>query len=338
MPARRAIIRIARFSFSSRTYVFLQTNFFFIGNKNIEAFTKMSKQFIESKILFLLVVFSASLAAGCATQAAKSDDKSIAKNPDAQAVVKTNAAATEDDSKGAKIKIAPDSPADTVRVFYKNLREKRFRDAMFLTNLRPAIEGLTDDELKDLQVDFAPLAAQVPSEVEINGEIISKDRATVTVKLPDNETDELKIQEINLRRENNVWTILTVDEKAEKEVKKEGKNYFFALRIETHHKEAKAMLERVNKAEMVYAMQNGGLYADAQALIAKGFLPRDILSADSTGYNYAIELAADRKKYVATATPAVYGKTGKLSFAFESDEKKTSALKSKDTKGQAFKM
>ena len=37
---------------------------------------------------------------------------------------------------------------------------------MFLTNLRPAIESLTDAELKDLQVDFEPLAAQIPADVQ----------------------------------------------------------------------------------------------------------------------------------------------------------------------------
>ncbi|MGI8788251.1 MAG: hypothetical protein ACR2HG_10870 [Pyrinomonadaceae bacterium] len=293
----------------------------------------MSNKFFRFNFL-LVVIFTISLISGCAVESAKSK----VENEKNQLPTSVVVAETKNQPAPTTIKIAPDSPADTVRVFYKNLREKRFREALFLTNLRPAIAGLTDTELKDLQVDFEPLAAQVPLEIEINGEIISKDNATVTAKLPDNETDELKIQTINLRKEKGAWTILTVDEKAEGEVKKEGSNYFFALRIKTHHEEAKAMLERVNKAEMIYAMQNGGLYADAQALIGKGFLPKDILSADSTGYNYQIQLSADKKKYAATATPAVYGKTGKLSFGFESDSKKTSALKSQDTKGQPLKM
>ena len=59
-----------------------------------------------------------------------------------------------------------------MRVFYKDLREKKFREAIFLTNLRPAIEGLTDNELKEFQVDFEAVAKNVPAEVEINGEII----------------------------------------------------------------------------------------------------------------------------------------------------------------------
>ena len=46
----------------------------------------------------------------------------------------------------------------------------------------------------------------------------------------------------------------------------------------------------------------------------------------------------EAKKYVATATPAVYGKTGKLSFRFEADGNKISNLRSQDNRGQASKM
>ena len=290
----------------------------------------MSSQFFHTRNFLFIVLFSVSLLGGCAVEAAKEKIENNA--------LRTSFVKPIDPPTKATIKIEPNSPADTVRAFYTHLREKKFREAMFLTNLRPAIEGLTDAELKDLQVDFEPLAAQVPTEVEINGEIISKKKATVTAKLPDNDTNEIKLQEIKLREENGVWIVLTVDEKAESEVKKENKNYFFALRIKTHHEEAKAMLERVNKAQMVYAMQNGGLYADVSTLIGKGFLPADILTAETTGYNYHIRLSDDKRKYNAAATPAVYGKMGKLSFWFEINGNKTSALKNKDTKGQALKM
>lgn len=290
----------------------------------------------QIKNFLSVVIFSAALfLSGCTAEAAKENPASQKKSEFSKVSVPT-----EPKNPGSKttIKIEPDSPADTVKVFYAHLREKKFREAMFLTNLRPAVEGLTDAELKELRVDFEPLAAQVPPDIEINGEIISKDKATVTAELPDNDTDEIKLQEIKLRRENGVWVILTVDEAAEAEVKKEGKNYFTALRIKTHHEEAKAMLERVNKAQMVYATQNGGLYADASVLIDKGFLPKDFLTAETTGYNYQIQISPDRKKYVASATPAVYGKTGKLSFWFETDGNKTSTLKNKDGKGQWLKM
>ncbi len=296
----------------------------------------MSNLFFQVKNLALVTVFSISLLSGCTAEAAR-ERKDGEKVNDKSEVPTTINTAKNEPAKPT-IKIEPNSPADSVRSFYGHLRERQFREAMFLTNLRPAIEGLTDGELKELQVDFEPLAAQVPTEIEINGEITTKEKATVTAKLPDNETDESKIQEINLRRENGVWIILTVDEKAESVVKKEGKNYFFALRVETHHKEAKAMLERVNKAQMIYAVKNGGLFTDAAALVEHEFLPKDILTAETTGYNFQIQLSPDKKKYTATATPAIYGKTGKLTYWFEASGDKTSSLKNKDTKGQTFKL
>lgn len=295
----------------------------------------MFNQFFQTKFVLFAVFFSIALSSGCAVEAAKENPAS-GKQSDYSKTSTLNE--PKNSSPKAIFNIEPNSPADTVKVFYRLLREKKFREAMFLTNLRPAIEGLTDAELKELHVDFEPLARQIPAEIEINGEIVSKDKAGVTAKLPDNDTDEVKIQEIKLRRENGVWIILTVDEKAETEIKKDGKNYFFALRIKTHHEEAKAMLERINKAQMVYAMKNGGLYADVQTLTVAGFLPKDILTADTTGYNYEIQLSLNKNKYTAIATPAVYGKTGKLSFWFETNGNKTSLLKNKDTKGQAFKM
>ncbi len=55
---------------------------------------------------------------------------------------------------------------------------------MMMTNLRPAVESLTDAEMQDLSADFEPLAKQVPAELEINGEIITNNLATVTAKMP----------------------------------------------------------------------------------------------------------------------------------------------------------
>jgi hypothetical protein len=244
--------------------------------------------------------------------------------------------AEDERSKGSKIKIDENSPADTVRVFYKSLREKKFREAMYLTNLRPAMEGLTDAELKEFQVDFNDVAERVPAEIEINGEIISADTAIVTANLPGDDPAKLEIQQIKLRRENGYWIILTVDEKAEAAIKKEGKNYFYALRIDTHESEAKKLLQKIGDAQMMSTIQ-GGNYAEIPALVEKNFLPADILSADSTGYNFKITLINDGKSYFATATPAVYGKTGKSSFLLEIDAKKLPHIDSKDNGGQVMK-
>lgn len=248
-----------------------------------------------------------------------------------------SAPAVNASSGNSSIDIIPGGPADTVRAFYKRLREKRFRDAIFLTNLRPAVESLTDTELKDFALDFEALAGTIPAEVEINGEIITGDKATVTVKLPKNDSDENDVQPIKLKRSGEVWVIQTVDESAEGRIKKEGKGYFYNLRIETHEEEARRMLERVSKAQLAHSLQNGGLFADRDTLIGAGLLPDDIKTSESTGYLYSIKLSADKRKYFATATPAAYGRSGRLSFLLEVDEKGISRVRNADNGGKPMR-
>src|SRR5689334_17414030 len=159
-----------------------------------------------------LTVLSLLCTAGCSVEASKATPEQI------KTAVKTEAATT---THGATIEIEANGPADTVRAFYKFLREKKFRAAISLTNLRPAIEGLTDAELKEFDVDFESIAGAVPAEVEINGEIVTGDLATVTAKLP-NDDDKLEMQQIRLRKEGDFWVILSADEEAEKRIRKEG--------------------------------------------------------------------------------------------------------------------
>jgi hypothetical protein len=259
-------------------------------------------------------------AAGCSVEASKATPEEI------KAAVKSEAAKT---AHGATIEIEANGPADTVRAFYKFLREKKFRAAISLTNLRPAIEGLTDAELKEFDVDFESIAGAVPAEVEINGEIVTGELATVTAKLP-NDDDKLEIQQIRLRKEGDFWVILSADDEAEKKIQKEGKNYFYALRIETHQDEARQMLDRISKAEMVYALQNGNNFGEMTQLVLAGLLPDDAESSDSTGYKYSVKVTDDKKSYSVKAEPAVYGKTGKLTFSVDLNDKRQPHLTSKD--------
>jgi hypothetical protein len=280
-----------------------------------------SKLFVSFLLLFTTCVL---ITSGCGVEAAKPEEKII------QEVAKNS-------QSKATINIEPNSPADTVRAFYRNLRDKKIREAIFLTNLRPAIEGLTDTELKELQVDFESLAKEVPAEIQINGEIISGDKATVTANLPEIEKKKMQIQEIRLRREGSAWIIQTVDREAEKLVKKEGNKYFFAVRIEAHHQNVTEMFEQIIKAQMVYALQNKGVYADLPTLIQNDLVPSDVTNSGATGYVCRIALSADKKKYAVTAEPTVYGKTGKLSFLAEGEETKNPAIVSKDNGGQPLK-
>ncbi len=238
--------------------------------------------------------------------------------------------------KGPTIEIQPGSPADTVRAFYTKLREKRFREAIFLTNLRPAIEGLTDAELREFAVDFEAIAAIVPAEIEINGEIISGNEATVTAKLPDPNNEKIEVQQIRLRKEAEHWLILSADEESEARIKKDGRNYFYNLRIETHHAEARKMLDRIAKAQMVHSLQNKGEFAEFGILIGQGLLPSDVTSSATTGYAYSLSLAADRKSYSVSATPASFGKSGKLSYLLYLDAEGKPRVKIGDNSGKGM--
>lgn len=289
---------------------------------------------MKSSLLFISL--SITLISGCTVAAKTEDDPAPATKTEKTQPAPQNE--TKNSASKIQIKFAQNSPADTIRQFYKNLREKRFREAMMMTNLRPAVESLTDAEMEDLRSDFEPLAAQVPAEIEINGEIVSNNQATVTARMPDEDTGNLELREFKLRRENNQWVIVTADEEAERTAKKEGKNYFFILRLDVHHAEVQGMMERIAKAQMVYAMQNGGLYGDIPALISQNLLPADAQNTESTGYRFKISLSPDKKKYSASAEPAVYGKTGKLSFLMEQNEKdRKMRLRFEDNKGAPLK-
>jgi len=274
--------------------------------------------------LAIIVIFAFS---GCSVEASKAGNpEQVAK----QAVDSPRQAAP----RGATIEIKRGSPSETVRAFYAKLREGKFREAIFLTNLRPAIEGLTDGELKEFAVDFEAVARNVPVEIEINGEIITGDAATVTARLPGEDDEKLELQQIRLRREGELWIILSADDETEKRIKKEGRDYFLSLRIETHEAEAKSMLDRIVKAQMVFSLQNRGEFAEFAKLIEQGLLPSDVTTSESTGYNYKLNLAGDRKSYSASATPAVYGKSGKTSFRLDLDKEGKPKVKSEDNGGK----
>ena len=289
----------------------------------------MRREFLMSLFLLSTATILTLFAGGCSAEASRNTNVAASSVPaNSQTAANTS---------GTSIAITPNSPADTVRAFYQKLREKKFREAIFLTNLRPAVEGLTDTELKEFQVDFEVIAKHIPAEVQINGEIISGNEATVTAKLPNEDLDQVETQQIQLRKENDVWVIVTVDAAAEARIKKEGKNYFYALRIETHEDEARTMLERISKAEIAHSIQNGGVFTDIPTLVGAGFLPDDIKTSESTGYNYTVNLAENKREYYATATPAEYGKSGRLSFIMIADGKSTPRITSKDAGGKPLK-
>jgi len=204
------------------------------------------------------------------------------------------------------------TPSDTVREFYKAMRDKRFREAFALSIYKAAIDGLKPEQLEDLRPDFDNMAAAIPDNVEINGEQVSGDTASVFVKVPGADGTEGQLEPVPLLRVNGVWIV--GDKENQDAVKKSGNNFFFKARIDTHHQEVTTMLQRISVAELIYAQQHSGLYGELTALTGAGLVPKDVEGTESTGYRFRVNLGKDAKSFTANAEPAQYGRTGTLSF------------------------
>jgi hypothetical protein len=220
------------------------------------------------------------------------------------------------------------SPSDTVREFYKAMREKRFREAFDLSIYKTAIDGLKPQEFEDLRPDFDKMAAVIPAVVNITGEQISGEAATVFVKVKEGDGPE-QSEPVTLMRSAGVWVI--GDKENLEVVKKAGKQFFFNARIDTHHDEVQAMLTRISVAQLVYSQQHNGLFADLTTLITAGMLPKDLEGVESTGYRFHVNSVNAGKSWNAAAEPAQYGRTGKLSFYMDA-----AGVRSGDKGGKAL--
>jgi hypothetical protein len=223
------------------------------------------------------------------------------------------------------------SPSDTVREFYKAMRQKRVVEAFSMSIYKPAIDGLTPQEFEDLRVDFDKMADAIPDKVEITGEQISGEGASVFVRVPkEGDSSQADTEPVTLIRESGQWIV--GDRENQEIVKKAGNRFFFKARIDAHHGEARDVLARINFAQLAYFQQHNAVYADMPTLITVGLLPKDIQGTDSTGYHFHIELAKDGKTFSAGAEPVQYGRTGLLSFFLDQ-----SGIRSSDVGGKPFK-
>jgi len=221
------------------------------------------------------------------------------------------------------------SPSDVVREFYKAMREHRFKDAWALTIYKPAVEDLNADEMGDLQPDFEQKAAEIPAQIEITGEQIQGNIATVFVKVPVTEsTPQVTSEPVNLISSGGVWII--GDEANQAIVKKAGRRFFLDALIEEHQSDIEDLLKRLVAVQIVYGVQHNGAFGDLQALIAADLVARESGDPKAIGYNFRITIAADGKGYVATAEPVRYGHSGKLSYWMD----QTGAIKSADNGGK----
>jgi len=228
----------------------------------------------------------------------------------------------------------PRTPTETVREFYKALREKRFREAFSLSIYKPAIDALNPQEFADLRPDFEKMAfavsEKIPEKVDITGEQVSGDVASVFIKLLDADGKE-KIEPASLIKIGDVW--LVGDRESLEMVKKAGKNFFFETRINAHHSDVQDMMTRISVVQVVYGQGHNGQFGTLAELVSAGLIPKDIETVDSTGYRFQINRSADGKSWYATAEPAQYGRTGRLSFYLDA-----SGIKSGDNGGKPLSL
>lgn len=224
------------------------------------------------------------------------------------------------------------SPSDTVREFYKAMREKRFRDAWALSIYQPAVEGLSQQEYDELLPEFEKTAIavteKVPANLQITNEVVSGDTAVVMMKVLDADEKE-KLEQATLIKTVDGWIL--GDAESQAMVKKAGKKFFFNARIDAHHNEVQDMLTRISLAQVVHSQQHGGLFGDMAALISAGLIPKDLETPESTGYRFRITTSPDRKTWAASAEPAEYGRSGKLSFYLD-----PTGVRSADVGGKAL--
>jgi hypothetical protein len=228
----------------------------------------------------------------------------------------------------------PRTPTETMREFYRLMRDKKFREAFGMSIYRPAIEGLSAQELEDLRPDFEKMAVavseKIPATIDITGEQISGEVATVFVKVVDADGKE-KVEPATLIKINNSWIV--GDPESLKMVQQVGKKFFFEARINAHHSDVQDMMTRISLAQVAYSQGHNGQFGNTAELITAGFIPKDIEGPETTGYRFQVVRSADGKTWYATAEPAQYGRTGRLSFYLDA-----SGVRSGDAGGKPLQV
>jgi hypothetical protein len=218
------------------------------------------------------------------------------------------------------------TPTETVREFYKAMRERRFREAFSMTVYKPAVEALSQEEFEDLRPDFENMATAIPEKMQLTGEQTNGDIATVFVVLPASDGQTAKPEPATLILSGGEWIV--GDKDTQNLVRASGKKFFFDARIEANHIGVQELLTRISLAQLVYSQQHNGQFGDLAALLAAGLIPKEVGTGE-TGYRFHITLTSGAKSWTVQSEPVRYGHTGRLSFFMDK-----SGVKSEDTGGK----
>lgn len=215
---------------------------------------------------------------------------------------------------------AADSPTGAVMNFYRALKARQYVEGFRHSVYKSAVEGLSEDELKDLEPDFARTFSQIPDKIEARGEQASGDTATVFLKFDGIEEPQI----VALVRVGKSW--LVGDKETLEQVNSQGRAFFFNTRVMVNEEEVFDTIERLVGAEIIYAQRFQGQYAPMEEMLRLNALPKDV---EAGGYKIDLILSEDRKSFFVTATPHIYGKTGRLSFYADA-----AATRAEDLKGK----
>lgn len=215
------------------------------------------------------------------------------------------------------------SPGQTALAFYNNLRDKKYLEGFKYSVYAGAVEGLSPEELKDLEPEFARTFSAIPEKIEVQSENVTGDTASVVLKFAG--MDEP--QTVGLILVDGKW--LVGDRDSLKLVQADGNSFFFNTKMEVQEEEAAEMVSRISGAEFLYNKSKGS-YATFDELVKMGGIPKDLADGSSNGYYFRLTVSDDRKTYYINAEPVQYGRSGRLSFY--GDE---SGVHAQDVKGKA---
>lgn len=103
----------------------------------------------------------------------------------------------------------PLSPKETVRRFYELLRQRKYVEAFQYSVYAPAVETLSPAQFKLLEAVFQAMTEAIPENVQLNGEQISGNLATVYLTSPESGTDSKEVVTVVNDKDNPMGVLKT---------------------------------------------------------------------------------------------------------------------------------